>query len=94
MRRVLAINHREIQILAGCADQIQDLTGGVREVTKASCFQKDLSHALFNALVVRQESYDGCLHAPKIHEDRDARSAVIVIWQAFLVRRSSRNNRA
>ena len=79
MRPVFAINHSQIQILANCADQIQDIVRAVRAVAEASRFQKDLSHAFFNALVVRQESYDGCLHAPRIHEDRDARSAVIAI---------------
>ena len=79
MRPVLAINHSEIQILAGCADQIQDIASAMSEVTEASRFQKDLSHAFFKAVIVRQESYDRCLHAPKIHEHLDACSAVIAI---------------
>ena len=79
MGPMLAINHSEIQILARCADQIQGLTRTVRQVTQASGFQKDLSHAFFNALVVRQQSNDGCLHTPRVHEHRDARSAVIAI---------------
>jgi hypothetical protein len=48
-------------------------------VAEASRFQKDLSHAFFKAVIVRQESYDRCLHAPKVHEHHDACSAVIAI---------------
>lgn len=79
MRPVLAINHSEIQILAGCADQIQDIARAVGKMTQASYFQKDLSHAFFKALIVREESDHGCLHAHKIHAYRDARSPVIAI---------------
>jgi hypothetical protein len=38
-----------------------------------------LSQAFFKIRIVRQESYDWCFHACRIHEYRDARSAVIAI---------------
>lgn len=79
MRTVLAINHGEIKILAGCADQIHYIVRAVREVTEASRFQKDLSDAFFKAVIIRGENYDRFLHAPKIHEHLYARSAVIAI---------------
>ena len=79
MRPVLAIDHSEIEILAACADQIQCIARALSEVTEASAFQKDLSHAFFKAGIVRQESYDRCVHAPSVHEHANGRSAAIAI---------------
>lgn len=79
MRPVFAIDHSKIEVLAVRADEFQDIACVVSEVTEASRFQKDLGQAFFKVGIVCQESYDRCFHARRIHERRDARSAVIAI---------------